>query len=412
MPIVFVLGVAGASWVYILKDPDLLPLVAQRVFSGMFSYPLLAVPFFVLAGELMNSAGIIQRLVNLSNLLVGKFPGSLAQVNIVSSIFFAGISGSAVADTGAIGSLLIPAMEKEGYDLDFSAAVTVASSIIGPIIPPSIIMVIYAYSTGLSVGGLFSAGFMPGILIGIGLMAVSYIISVKRNYGSKLLRMSKSYIINTIKESIIALIMPLLILGGILSGVFTATEASGIAVGYAFFIGVFVLKTLKLADLPRLLLKTSLTTSVVLLIIGTSSILSWVIASEGVPKLLTQSLMSISKNPYIIIFMLNIFLLIVGMFMDTSAAIVILAPILAPFATNLGFHPLHFGIIMVTNLVIGLATPPVGLCIFIASDITKLPIEDISKAIYPFIAVEIVVLFIITYFPSITMLIPKLLGYY
>jgi C4-dicarboxylate transporter DctM subunit len=411
-PLVFVLGISGLCWIYLLDDPSLFPLISQRVFSGMYSYPLLAVPFFILAGELMNSAGITDRLVNFANLLVARFRGGMAHVNIVSSFLFAGISGSAVADTAAIGSILIPAMKNSGYNIDFSVAVTASSSIIGPIVPPSIIMVIYAYSAGVSVGGMFAAGFMPGLLICIGLMLMAYLISRKRNYMGENRKLSKRDKVNIAKGAIVTLVMPLIILGGILSGVFTATEAAGVAVGYAFFIGFFVLRTLKLSDLPNLFFRTALNTSMVLLVIGTASIFSWIIASEDIPTQLTEFLMRISHNPLILIFLINIFLLIVGMFLDTSAAIIILAPILAPFAVKLGFHPLHFGLIMVVNLVIGLATPPLGLCLFVGCGISNRSMEQIVRSILPFLLIEIGVLFLVTYIPGLSMFFPQILGYY
>ncbi len=411
-PLVFVLGISGLCWMYLLNDPSLLPLIPQRVFSGMFSYPLLAVPFFILAGELMTKAGITDRLVQFANLLVGRFRGGMAHVNIVTSFLFAGISGSAVADTAAIGSILIPAMKKSGYDIDFSVAVTVSSSIIGPIVPPSIIMVVYAYSAGVSVGGLFAAGFIPGLLICLGLMFIAFLISRKKNYSGQTVKFSRKEIIDIFKKAIVTLVMPLIILGGILSGIFTATEASGIAVAYAFFIGFFVIRTLKVSDLPSLFFKTALSTSLVLLVIGTASIFSWILASEEIPKRMTELLTGISDNPLILIFLINIFLLIVGMFLDTSAAIIILAPILAPFAAKMGFHPLHFGLIMVVNLVIGLATPPLGLCLFVGCSISNRSLDQIVKSILPFIFIEVVVLFLITYIPGLPMFLPKLLGYY
>ena len=410
-PIVFVLGITGLSWIYFLNDPDLLPLVSQRVFSGMFSYPLLSVPFFILAGELMSAAGITDRLVKFADLLVGKFKGGMAHVNIVSSLLFSGISGSAVADTAAIGSILIPTMRKSGYDIDFSVAVTVTSSVIGPIVPPSIIMVIYAYSASVSVGGMFAAGFVPGVMICLGLMMVAFIVSRKMNYLAiprKLTRYEKSRVVT---DSIVALIMPVIIIGGILSGVFTATEASAVAVGYSLLVGFFFLHTLKFRALPALLIRTALNTSMVLLVIGTASIFSWILASEEVPIHVTEVLSSITKNPYFLIFLINIFLLFVGMFLDTSAAIIILAPILSPFAVAMGFHPLHFGMIMVLNLVIGLATPPLGLCLFVGCSIGGRTLEQIVKPAIPFILILIFVLFIITYFPSVSMFLPRILGY-
>jgi C4-dicarboxylate transporter DctM subunit len=411
-PLVFVLGISGLSWIYILNDEGLLPLVSQRVFSGMFSYPLLSVPFFILAGELMNAAGITDRLVKFADLLVGRFRGGMAHVNIVSSFLFAGISGSAVADTAAIGSILIPTMRKSGYDVDFSVAVTATSSVIGPIVPPSIIMVIYAYSASVSVGGMFAAGFVPGLLICLGLMTVAYIISRRRNYLATPKELGKDEKFSVVKDALVALVMPLIIIGGILSGVFTATEASAVAVGYALLVGAFFLHTLKLRTLPALLVKTALSTSMVLLVIGTASIFSWLLASEEVPIYMTEFFTNLTNNRYILIFFINIFLLFVGMFLDTSAAIIILAPILSPFAVAIGFHPLHFGLIMVVNLVIGLATPPLGLCLFVGCSISDRTLDQIVKPIIPFILVEVIVLFIITYFPDLSMFLPRILGYY
>ena len=411
MPIGFALG-ATALFIFLKMDmPVLLNMVPQRFFAGLDMFTLMAMPFFILAGQIMNTSGITTRLVNFSNVLVGHLRGGLAHANIVASIFFAGMTGAAVSDTAAIGTMLIPAMVEDGYDLDFSAAVTASSSIIGPTIPPSNMMVIYGSLMGVSIAGLFAAGIVPGLFLGLILMILSGYISVKRGYPKKekmasLPEMGKAFI-----SAIPALLMPLIIIGGILSGMFTPTEAAAIAVAYAFIVGFFVFKTLKMKDIPKLLEQTARITGVVFLIIASASILGWILAAERIPEQIANLFLSISHNKFFILLMINILMLIVGMFMDIAAALVILGPILHPLAVSVGVPPIQFGIIMVLSLNIALMTPPVGACLFVVCGITKLSLESISKAIWPFIIAEVIVLFIITFIEPITMFFPRLLGF-
>jgi tripartite ATP-independent transporter DctM subunit len=411
MPVAFVLGISAAVALAVWGRTPML-VIAQRMFTGIDQFPLMAIPFFILAGEMMNTGGITRGLLRFSDALVGHIRGGLAQVNIVASMLFAGITGAAVADTSALGSILIPAMIEEGYDVDFSAAVTAASSVVGPIIPPSIPAVIYAVTAGISIGGLFLAGFAPGILFGLGMMLVAYFISKKRGYPRRETPITLRQFLDTFKRAVLALVMPLIILGGVLSGVFTPTEAAAIAVAYGLVVGLFITRELKLKDLPGIMIRAGLTTSMILLVVACASILSWVLSTQKIPAQIAAFFLSLTTNPLLMLFIVNIFLLMVGCVMDTSAAIIILVPILAPMMESLGIHPLHFGCIMVVNLCIGLATPPVGLCLFVACGISKIGLEDITREIWPFIAVEILVLFIITYFPAIPMFLPKMMGLY
>jgi TRAP-type transport system large permease protein len=411
MPIGFALG-ATALFVFLKMDmPILLNMVPQRFFAGLDMFTLMAMPFFILAGQIMNKSGITTRLVNFANVLVGHLRGGLAHANIVASIFFAGMTGAAVSDTAAIGTMLIPAMVEDGYDKDFSAAVTAASSIIGPTIPPSNMMVIYGSLMGVSIAGLFAAGILPGLLLGLILMILAGYISYKRGYPKKERRATLLEMLKASKEAISALLMPVIILGGILSGMFTPTEAAAIAVAYAFIVGTFVFKTVKLSDIPKLLEQTARTTGVVFLIIASASILGWILASERIPEQIANTFLTISHNKYVILLMINILMLIVGMFMDIAAALVILGPILHPLAVSVGVPPIQFGIIMVLSLNIALMTPPVGACLFVVCGISKLSLEAISKAIWPFIVAEVIVLFIITFFEPLSMFVPRLFGF-
>jgi len=411
MPIGFALGSTALIVLYQMDMPLLFNMVPQRFFAGLDMFTLMAMPFFILAGQIMNKSGITHKLVNFANVLVGHLRGGLAHANIIASIFFAGMTGAAVSDTAAIGTMLIPAMVEDGYDKDFSAAVTASSSIIGPTIPPSNMMVIYGSLMGVSIAGLFAAGFIPGILLGGMLMILSGYISKKRGYPKKETRATIKEMLIAFKDAFLALLMPVIILGGILSGVFTPTEAAAIAVFYAFIVGKFIFKSLKLKDIPELLNETARTTGVVFLIIASASILGWLLASERVPEQIANLFMSISNNKLVILLMINILMLIVGMFMDIAAALVILGPILHPLAVSVGVPPIQFGIIMVLSLNVALMTPPVGACLFVASGITNLSLEAISKAIWPFIVVEIITLFAITFIEPISMFLPNLLGF-
>lgn len=410
IPIAFCLGVTGllGLWEMNVITYQVLP---QRMFTGLDMFPLMAIPLFILAGALMEAGGITQRLVDFSNILVGHFKGGLAHSNIVASMLLAGISGAAVADAAAIGALLIPAMKKEGYDPEFSAAVVSAASISGPIIPPSITMVVYASVVGISVGGLFLAGFIPGILLCLSLMIVVFVIANKRNYVWNTQRASLKQILIGGFSASTALVMPIIIIGGIILGVFTATEAASVAVFYALAIGFFVYKKLTFKDLKKHLVGAGRTSAGILFIIACANILSWVLASQQVPQKMTEFMLSLGTNPFFILFIVNIFLIFIGMFLETGAAVILLAPILHPALTGLGLHPLHVGLVFVLNVSIGLITPPVGICLFVTSSIAKIPIEKIIKAILPFILVEFGVLFLMSFLPDVVLFLPRLFGF-
>jgi C4-dicarboxylate transporter DctM subunit len=408
IPLAFVLGLTGLTSLIVMGVP--LQVVAQRMFTGIDSFPLMAVPFFILAGDIMNRGGTTVRLIRFANSLVGHIQGGLAHANVVANMFFAGISGSAVADASAIGAIMIPSMEKNGYDKDFSAALTASAATIGPIIPPSIIMVIYGVSVGVSVGGLFAAGFVPGVLLGLALMFIVYRVSHRRGY-AKYETFSGKRVVTEFKDAVWALLAPVIILGGILGGIFTPTEAAAVAVAYSFLVGKFIFRELTWKDIPKVLLQSGITTASILLIISMANVFAWVIAANMIPQKLANLFLAISDNAYVFLAVINVFLLIVGMFMETGAAIILLAPILAPVATSLGINPLHFGFIMVLNLAIGMATPPVGVCLFVSCGITGLSLEQISSAVYKFVFAELAVLLVVTYVEPISTFLPKLLGF-
>ena len=410
IPVAFCLALTSLVVLLVIGDVPL-HLIPQRMFTGMDSFPLMAVPFFILAGDLMNAAGITDRIVRFATVLVGHIRGGLAHVNIVASMFFAGISGSAVADTAAMGSIIIPAMERDGYDKTFSAAVTAASSVIGPIIPPSIPVVIFALVGSVSVGGLFLAGFLPGVLIGLGLMGVSYFLAKKHNYGTKQPLASLGEMLAAIRGAIIPLLMPIIILGGILSGIFTPTEAASVAVAYAILVGFFVLRTLRLSDMPKIFFRSMVTTSTILLVMATANIFTWILGTEQIPQALAGKITSLTTNPYVLLLLINIILLVIGCFLEGLAAIIIMVPILLPLATHAGIDPLHFGIVVVMTNVIGLITPPLGLCLFVVCSIAKVDLMRLIKVIFPFLMIELVALLIITYVPAIPLWIPHLFGF-
>lgn len=411
LPVFFgMLAAPGIMLVLNGQERDL-ALLYRNVYNGMDSFPLMAVPFFMLAGELMNKGGITERLVEFAQSMMGHLRGGLAHVNILSSMLFAGLSGSAVADTSALGSMLIPAMEKQGYTRRFAAAITAASSVIGPIIPPSGIMIIYAYVMGESVAALFLAGIVPGVLVGVGLMMMVGFMANRYQFPVATERATWSEKRVAFSRAFFPLMTPVIILGGILAGVFTPTEAAAVAVFYALIIGLYVLNTLKWKDLPAILSKAALTSSVVLLLVGAAMAFKTVVSLSHTPETLATFILGLSDNPYILLFLINILLFIVGMFLDAGPAIIILGPILGPIFTDLGVHPVHFAIIMSVNLTVGLATPPMGLVLFVASSVSGERVQAIAKTILPFLAVEVIVIFLITYFPAISMTIPRLTGF-
>lgn len=411
MPIAYVLGITGfASLVLMGTIP--LKVLPQMMWTSLDSFPLMALPFFILAGEVMNHSGITKRLIDLSKLLVGRYKGGLAYTSVVASTFFASISGSASATAAAVGGMLIPPMVEEGYDKDFTGATITAASVVGPIIPPSTSMVILAVTANLSVAGLFLSGYIPGILFSAAIMFYIRYKAHKYNYPTNELRLTRKEKYETLKYSLPALLMPIIILGGILGGVFTATEAAAMACVYGLLVGFFYTKTLKLSALPQMFIRTAVTTASIDLILATSNILGWSLTVFQIPQHITTFFLSLSKNPYVILFLLNILLLIMGCFMEIVVTIVMLSPILFPLVTQLGIHPLHFGIVMIFNLCLGMATPPLGLSLFVCCNIAKTTIEGITREIWPMIALAVIVLMFITYIPIISMFLPKLFGLY
>ncbi len=408
-PIAFCIGISALAGLLQMVDTPLL-LVPHMMFQGTDSFPLLAVPFFILAGTLMNAGGITRRLVDFANLLVGQLRSGLALVNVVASMFFAGVTGAAVADTSAIGSVLIPAMEEQGYDLDFSAAITAASSTMGPIIPPSIPMIIYGVSAEQSIGALFLAGIIPGLLIGLALMAVAYLSGSPRQGPPSRRKRAPGWrhLLGGVKDALLALFMPALILGGILAGVFTPTEAAAISVLYALVVGRFVYGELNWRQLPGLMLDSLVVTAVIMFIISNAAVFGWLVAALQMPQKIVTLLTASISSRWLILIMINLFLLLVGTFMETTASLIILTPVLLPLAKQIGLDPIHFGAIMVLNLVIGLTTPPLGVCLFVSSGIAGISLERLSRAMIPFLLAAILVLLLVTYIPALSLWIPQL----
>ncbi|WP_308916491.1 TRAP transporter large permease [Jannaschia sp. LMIT008] len=413
LPVFFALLAAPGLMLWLNGSERDFVLLYRNLYNGMDSFPLMAIPFFMLAGEMMNRGGITLRLVEFAQAMVGHFRAGLAQVNILSSMLFAGLSGSAVADTSALGSMLIPAMEREGYTRKFAAAVTAASSVIGPIIPPSGIMIIYAYVMEQSVAALFLAGIVPGILVGLGLMVVTNVLA-RRDPGAMPPLNRRATWPEKGRASLKAffpLLTPVIILGGILGGVMTPTEASAIAVAYAAVVSLFILREMGVRDLPEVLLRAAIASSVVLLLVGAAMSFKTVVALSHAPEALAAFILSLSDNPLVLLLLINLLLFVIGMFLDAGPAIIILGPILGPIFVSLGVDPVHFAIIMSVNLTVGLATPPMGLVLFVASSVSGERVETIARAILPFLAIHVVVIFLITYVPAISLAVPRFFGF-
>lgn len=406
IPIAFVLGIS--SVLYLWKTQMPLVLISQRVFVGLDNFLLLAVPLFILAGKLMNASGITRRLVDFFYILIGHIRGGLAYVNIIASIFFAGITGAGAADTAAIGSIMIPAMKKEGYSSEYSGAVTAISSTIGPTIPPSIAMVVYGAMAEASIAKLFLAGFIPGLLLGFAQLLVAAYFARRQNFPVRQKILSVRTVTAGFLNTILAILMPLILLGGILSGVFTPTEAAGVAVFYALIVGFFIYRELKISNFLQILHETSVLAGTILIILAMAHLFGWILAAETVPEIVAKGMTSVTRNPVLILLLINILLLFTGTVMETLAAIILLTPILLPLAQSIGIDPIHFGIIMVVNLNIGLATPPLGVCLIVASPIAETPLEKIALSTVPFLVASIGVLFVITYVPQVVMLVPNL----
>ncbi|MCF8106093.1 MAG: TRAP transporter large permease [Desulfohalobiaceae bacterium] len=407
MPIAFSLGVASVATLQFGSNLPL-TLAAQRLFTGTDSFPLMAIPFFMLAGGLMESGGISRRLFDFAHALVGFVYGGLAMVSVVAAMFFAGISGAAAADTAAVGAISIPAMIRKGYKRGFAAAVQSAGGSIGVIIPPSIPMIIYGVVGGVSIGKMFMGGLIPGVLIGIGLLVASYFLSKRAGY-SKDTFLGFKEIIRTFVGAIWALLMPVIILGGILGGIFTPTEAAVVAAIYGLVVGFFVYRELTLAALPRVFAKAAISTSTVMLLIATANIFGWIITAEQVPQTVAATLVSLTTSPAVLYALILVCLLAIGTFMETSASLIILTPVFLPVVQEFGIDPVHFGVIMVTALAIGMLTPPLGICLFISCNIAQIQLSEVIKYILPFLAIMIGLLLLLTYVPDLVMFIPNLL---
>lgn len=411
VPISISLGVSSSLAIMSVLSINVTLLTgAQRIFSGISTFSLLAIPFFILAGRIMNNGGIAIKLVNFAKLITGRISGSLAHTNAVGNMLFGAISGSSVAACAAIGGVMAPLEEKEGYDKNFSAAVNISSAPMGLLIPPSNSLIIYSLvSGGTSVSALFMAGYIPGILWGIACMIVAYIIAKTKGYSSKQ-TIGLSEGVKVFFEAIPSLLLIIVVIGGILAGIFTATEGSVVAVVYSLILSVCFYKTIKVSELPSIFMESAEMTGIIIFLIGVSSIMSWVMAFTGVPAAIANVLLSISENKYIILLIMNIVLLFVGTFMDLTPAVLIFTPIFLPICEGFGMSPIHFGIMLVFNLCIGNITPPVGNTLFIGVKVAKTKIEYVIRPMLPFYFVIVLVLLLVTYIPKLSIWLPQIMG--
>lgn len=419
-PILLLIGIPIAVTIGISSVLAILPALpwenavftaAQRIFTGINSFSLLAIPFFILAGIIMNNGGIATKLVNFANLLAGKLPGSLAHTNVIGNMLFGSISGSGTAAAAAMGGIMTPLQEEAGYDKDFSAAVNVASAPTGLLIPPSNSLIIYSLvSGGTSVTALFMAGYIPGILWGLGVMIVAFFIAKKKAYKTTKEKITFSQALKVVLDAIPSLSLIVIIIGGITGGIFTATEGAAIAVVYSLLLSMFLYKSIKLKDLPRILLEAVNMTAMIVFLIGASSIMSWILAFTNVPTYITNLILGLSDNPIVILLIMNILLLVVGTFMDATPAILIFTPIFLPIAQSLGMDSIQFGIMLVFNLCIGTITPPVGNTLFVGCRVAKTKVEGVIKSILPFYIAIFIVLMLVTFIPQLSLFIPKLMG--
>lgn len=410
-PVVFAIGTAAAS--YFLVKPGMLAeliIYPHKFFTGMDSFVFLCIPLFTLSGELMSQTGMMSKMVEFCQLFVGRLRGGMAYVNVLASMMFGGVSGSGLADVAALGPIEVEMMKEDGYDADFAAALTASSAIQGPIIPPSIPMVIYASLTNASVGALFLGGLVPGVMIGAAQMLIIFLMAKKRNFPKQEIHISPREKLSVIWTASSALLMPLIIIGGIISGVFTATEASAVAVFYALIIGLFFYRNITLKTLFQALKKTARTSASIYLIIAFTGIVSWILAMEGVPSMLSNMVTTYNLSPYALLFFANIFFLFNGMWISDTAQLILFAPIFAPIFSQMGVSTIHFGVVMVVNVMISMITPPYGTALYLAAGITGSPLKNIVKEVLPFLCSSITILFLITYFPAFVMTVPKLFG--
>jgi tripartite ATP-independent transporter DctM subunit len=410
VPISIGIGLSSLAAVILIMPVDIILFTAaQKMLGGINSFALLAVIFFIMSGSIMNNGGIALRLVNLAKLIAGRLPGSLAHTNVVGNMLFGSISGSAVASAAAIGSVMAPLQEKEGYNKAFSAAVNIASSPVGLLIPPSGVLILYSLTSGgTSISALFIAGYLPGILMGLAVMVVAYFLAKKNNYTVSE-KVSPKDAIKVILQAIPSLMLIVIVIGGIVAGVFTATEGAAVAVLYSLVLSL-IYRTLTWSHIPKILKETIVMTGIVLFLVGASSIMSWVMAVTGLPAAISSALLSISENPIIIMLIMMLILLVIGTFMDLTPAVLIFTPIFLPISIQLGIDPVHFGIMLVFNLAIGVITPPVGSCLFIGCSVGNVSIEEVIKPLSLFFVVLVGALFLVVYIPSISLALPKLLG--
>lgn len=407
IPIVFSLAISCLlALLYYANIP--LTVIPQRIFNGLDSFPLLAIPFFILAGTIMDKGGVSIKIINLADKLVGHIRGGLAMITVVASMIFSSMTGSSTAATAAIGKIVVPSMNEKGYSKGFSAALVAASGSLGSVIPPSITLIIFGVVASASIGKLLIGGLLPGILLGISLMIVSYIISIIKKYPAER-RSSLKELGAAFLDSILALLMPAILLGGIMLGIFTATEAAVVAIIYGILVGMFIYKKLKFKDFPSIFYETILISSMVILIIGVADLFGWIVTSQQLPQLVANFITSLTTNPYLILFIILIFLLFVGLFMEAAASIIILTPVLLPITDSMGIDPVHFGVVMIVALSIGVITPPMGVNLFVASAITKVNITVVIRHIWPFVLALVLALLIIAYVPIITMWLPSML---
>lgn len=405
VPIAVALGMSAAI-IFIIQDSVPLIAVMQRMFNSVDSFPLLAIPFFILAGKLMESGGISKRLIHLANVMFGRIRGGLAIVSVIACAFFAALSGSAAATTAAVGSILIPAMVKKGYDKNFATALQATGGTVGIMIPPSVPLVLFGVIAGVSISDLFIAGIIPGLFVVCALAILVYFISLIRGYGGGE-KYSFIEFLKAFKDAILALLMPFIILGGIYGGIFTPTEAALVAVVYGFIVGVFIYREIKLKEIYQIITSSVLITSVIMFIIVGASIFGYYLTREKIPAQITSFMLGITDNWIVALLIINLLLLIIGVFLETAAAIIILTPILAPVAQALGIDMVHFGIIMIVNLAIGFITPPVGINLFVASNIAGTKLEGVIKAVIPFILTMIICVLIISFIPQISLFLVK-----
>lgn len=409
LPVAIVLGVVSVIWLALAGLP--LKMAASTVYTSMNLFVLMAIPFFIFAGEIMNKTGITDHLIKFVNLVIGRFRGGLAQASIYTSILFAGITGAGVSDVTALGTIFIPAMEKQGYKRSFAATLIAATSIIGPTIPPSIIIVIYAAVAQVSVGAMFAAAIIPGILIGLSHSIYVALIAKKQNFPKFDIKVSPKEFAISFKNSLLALITPFIILGGILGGVFTPTEAAAIAVLYSLIVGLAIFRTINFRDIFNVFVASFKLSAMLFFIIGVAGILGWLIAKIGLPSLLVKTFLSFTNNVDLIFIIVMLFMIFVGTWLDNGPACIILAPILAPMMTSLGVNPIHFGVLMIITLNIGLITPPLGICLFAASAVGDVKIETLAVQIWPYVLIDFLVILLLIYVPELSLFLPRLLGF-